>query len=264
MAFEAYLQQATVRPRWSRRITAVVSVMAHAIALMVAIAYSYWHVEELKPPRVEVMLIAAAAAPPPPPPPPPLGGGAATPIKHKVVRPKVEVAKTEIVQPKELPKQEPVPEPKETPKEEPKETKSAGDAPPGPGDPNGVKGGVAGGVKGGTVGGVVGGTGTAAVSAAAPPAKFLPPAMGAQQKISGADPDFPPHLRHPGVTYVVMAKIVVNASGAVESVTLQKRAEPTLDELVVAAVKKWRFRPLVANGKPIPFSYFGRFEFKSE
>ncbi len=273
MAFETYLHQATARPRWGRRVTAVVSVIVHAVALLVAVAYSYWRVEELKPPRVEVMLISAAAAPPPPPPPPPLGGGAATPApKHKVPRPKVEVAKTEIVQPKEPAKvepqkvepEEPKPEPKEEPKEPPKETKGAGDAPAGPGDPNGVKGGVAGGVKGGTVGGTVGGTGTGAVVVAGPPAKFLPPAMGAQQKISGADPDFPAHLRRAGVTYVVMAKIVVNASGAVESVTLQKRAEPTLDELVVAAVKKWRFRPLLANGKPIPFSYFGRFEFKSE
>ena len=122
---------------------------------------------------------------------------------------------------------------------------------------------MAGGVKGGVVGGVVGGTGSGAAPAAPAP-KFLPPHMGAQQKVSGADPEFPSHLRKPGVTYVVMAKITVNAAGAVESVVLQKRALPALDEAVVAAVKRWRFRPLMANGTPIPFSYFGRFEFKSE
>ena len=271
MAFEAYLQHQTARPRLGRRVTAIVSVAAHALALAIAIAYSYWHVEELRPPRVEVTLMSAAAAPPPPPPPAPLGGGAPTPAKHKVTRPKVEVKPTELVQPKKAPDPEPdKADPKEPPKEEPKVTPPASgnnDAPAGPGTPDGVKGGVAGGVaggtKGGVAGGVVGGTGTEA--AAAPvPAKFLPPAMGSQQKLSGADPDFPPHLRRPGVVYVVMAKITVNAAGVVDSVVLQKRAEPTLDELVVAAVKKWRFRPLLANGKPIPFSYFGRFEFKSE
>lgn len=264
MAFEAYLQHQTVRPRLGRRVTAIVSVVAHAVALAVAVAYSYWHVEELSPPRVEVTLMAAAAAPPPPPPPAPLGGGAPTPPKHKVARTKVEVKPTELVQPKREPEPD-KPEPKEPPKEEPKVTSSANnDAPAGPGTPDGKKGGVAGGVPGGVAGGEVGGTGTGPVAPVAAPAKFLPPAMGSQQKISGADPDFPAHLRRPGVVYVVMAKITVNAAGVVESVVLQKRAEPTLDELVVAAVKKWRFRPLLANGKPIPFSYFGRFEFKSE
>jgi protein TonB len=265
MAFEAYLQHQTVRPRLGRRVTAVVSVAAHAMALAFAIAYSYWHVEELNPPRVEVTLMSAAAAPPPPPPPPPLGGGASTPPKHKVARPKVEVKPSELVQPKRAEDPEPEPqEQKEQPKEEPKETPASNGAPPGPGTPDGVKGGVAGGVKGGVVGGVVGGTGIGPGPTTPGPAKFLPPAMGAQQKISGADPDFPAHLRRPGVVYVVMAKITVNAAGVVESVALQKRAEPTLDDLVMAAVKTWRFRPLLANGKPIPFSYFGRFEFKSE
>lgn len=264
MAFEAYLQHQTARPRLGRRVTAVVSVAAHAVALAVAVAYSYWHVEELTPPRVEVTLMAAAAAPPPPPPPAPLGGGAPTPPKHKVARPKVEVKPTELVQPKKETDPEPdKPEVKEPPKEEPKVTAN-NDAPPGPGTPDGTKGGVAGGVKGGVAGGVEGGTGTGQAPPAMVPAKFLPPAMGSQQKISGADPDFPAHLRRPGVVYVVMAKITVNAAGVVESVVLQKRAEPTLDDQVVAAVKKWRFRPLLANGKPIPFSYFGRFEFKSE
>lgn len=265
MAFEAYLQQATARPRLGRRVTAVVSAIVHAVALAGAVAYSYWHVEELTPARVEVTLISAAAVPPPPPPPPPLGGGAATPQpKHRVARPKTELPKPDVVQPKVQPQEDPKPAP-EPPKPDPTPdtTKGSGDAPPGPGDPNGTKGGVAGGVKGGTTGGVVDGTGTATV-AAAPPAKFLPPAMGAQQKLSGADPEFPANLRRPGVTYVVLAKIVVNAAGMVESVTLQKRAEPTLDANVVEAVKKWRFRPLMANGKPIPFSYFGRFEFRSE
>ncbi len=263
MAFEAYLQQ-DVRPRGGRRIMYTLSVALHVAAVLAAIAYSFWHVEELSPPRVTVTLLSAAAAPPPPPPPPPLGGGAPTPRHKPVVRPRVETPKvTEIVQPKVEEKEQP----KETPREVTKEDVKPpiADAPPGPGTADGVKGGVAGGVKGGvvggTVGGTIGGTGTAPAPVAA---KFLPPHMAAQQRISGAEPDFPAHLRRAGANYLVMVKIVVGVSGAVESVTLQKRADPTLDGIVVATVKTWRFRPLMANGTPVPFSYFGRFEFKSE
>ncbi|MES1171784.1 MAG: energy transducer TonB [Bacteroidota bacterium] len=266
MAFETYLQQDKGRPSRARRITYLVSAIAHALAVLAAVAYSFWHVEELTPPTVMVTFISAAAAPPPPPPPPPLGGGASAPAPkpHKaVVRPKVEVPKpTEIVQPKQPDKEVPQEAPKEEPKTEPKtETKPANAEGQGAGAANGVKGGVAGGVKGGTVGGTVGGTASAPVAVAS---KFLPPQMGAQQKISGADPDFPAHLRKSGANFLVMAKICVAAAGAVESVTLLKRAEPTLDNNVVTRVKTWRFRPLMANGTPAPFCYFGRFEFKSD
>ncbi|HEY4188631.1 MAG TPA: energy transducer TonB, partial [Polyangia bacterium] len=131
----------------------------------------------------------------------------------------------------------------------------------GEGSGAGVKGGVAGGVKGGVAGGVVGGV------VGAPPhvaAKFLPPQMGAQLKLSGAEPDFPSNLRRPGASFVVMAKICVSTGGAVDSVAVQKHADPTLDNNVVTAVKGWHFRPATANGAPVPFCYFGRFEFKSD
>jgi outer membrane biosynthesis protein TonB len=112
------------------------------------------------------------------------------------------------------------------------------------------------------VGGTVGGVGTAPPKPAA--AKFLPPQIGAQQMLSGDNPDFPAFLRRSGANYLVMTKICVAISGTVESVTVIKHADPTLDNNVVTKVKTWRFRPLMANGTPVPFCYFGRFEFKSE
>ncbi|HEX2659816.1 MAG TPA: energy transducer TonB [Polyangia bacterium] len=246
-----------------RRATVVLSIGAHVAAALGAIAYSFWHVEELQPPRVTVTFVSAASLPPPPPPPPPpLAGGGGAPKRPRVVRPKVdtvpEVKTPPVVEP-------PVkPTPVETPHETPPDshpTKSPIEGPgTGPGSADGVKNGVVGGVKNGVVGGVVGGQ----VGAPVPPPKFLPPQMGAQRKLSGADPDFPAVLRHPGATYLIMAKICVGIAGNVDSVTLQKRAEPTLDANVVAAVKGWRFQPMTANGTPVPFCYFGRFEFKSD
>ena len=112
------------------------SVAVHVALILVGVAYSFWHVEELSPPRLKLTFMSAA--PPPPPPPPPPGGGSNAP-KKKVpkVRP-VEQKPTAIVQPKDTPK---VVEP---PKEEPK-----------PGD--GVKGGEIGGKIGGEIGGKIGG-----------------------------------------------------------------------------------------------------------
>ena len=262
MAFEAYLAEVGAPRRGTRRLIVVVSIAVHAVALAAAVAYSFWHVEELTPPVVTVTFISAAAPPPPPPPPAPLGGGG--PAKRRVpLRPKTEpdTKPVEVAQPTKV--EPPIKETPEPVKDEPHPTdKPGGGAVGSPsGDAAGVKGGVAGGVKGGVVGGTVGGAPTHV--GAAPP-KFLPPQMGAQQKLGGADPDFPALLRRAGASYVVMAKICVAPSGAVDSVTIQKRAEPTLDANVVSAVKTWRFRPLTANGAPIPFCYFGRFEFKSD
>jgi outer membrane biosynthesis protein TonB len=163
------------------------------------------------------------------------------------------------VQPKANPIVEPPKEsPREVAKEESKEppTSAGAGSAAGVGKMEGEKGGVANGVKGGTPGG----SGTTP----GPAAKFLPPFMGAKQKISGAEPDFPTNLRTAGARYLVVAKICVGPSGAVDTVTLLKRAHPTLDNNVVTTVKTWRYRPLTANGTPVPFCYFLNHQFESE
>jgi len=245
-----------------RRATVALSIGAHVAAALFAVAYSFWHVEELQPPRVTVTFVSAASLPPPPPPPPPpLAGGGGAPKRRNIARPKTETVPelktTPVVEPPV--KTAPVEPVHVAPPPDPHPTTAEGSG-TGPGSEAGVKGGVAGGVKGGVAGGVVGGV----VGAAVPSPKFLPPQMGAQRKLSGADPDFPAVLRRSGAMYLVMAKICVGVAGGVDSVTLQKRAEPTLDGNVIAAVKGWRFQPMTANGTPVPFCYFGRFEFKSD
>jgi periplasmic protein TonB len=257
VAFEGFRAQSTARPR-RNRLTLVLSIAFHGALLAAGIAYSFWHIDELTPPSVKVTFLSAAPPPPPPPPPPGGGGGA----KHRVVqKPKITPTKTpEIVQPRE------------TPKEQPKETKVADN------EPGGVKGGVKGGVIGGTVGGTIGGTiggqiggkpggtigGTIGGTGTGAARKFLPPNMGALQKQSGDAPVFPPSLRSAGALYVVSAKICVTRGGDVESVSLMQRADPLLDDNVVRAVKGWRYRPLLADGIPVPFCYFGRFEFRGQ
>jgi hypothetical protein len=45
---------------------------------------------------------------------------------------------------------------------------------------------------------------------------------------------------------------------------MSKGADPLLDDGVIATVKTWRYRPLVANDVTVPFCYPALFEFKSQ
>jgi outer membrane biosynthesis protein TonB len=95
-------------------------------------------------------------------------------------------------------------------------------------------------------------------------ARFVPEAIARAQRLSGADPAFPPSLVRAGVAYVVQAKLCVTIDGAVDRVTILKHADPALDASVAAATRGWRYRPLLIDGRPAPFCTFVRFEFRGE
>lgn len=248
MAFEAILSQQRAKPKGARRITIVVSVALHVVALVVGVVHSVWQVDEMPMPSLQVML---ADAPPPPPPPPPPAGKKAHESKPKT-RP-VEPKSQELVVPKETPKEQPKPEPEQA-------ADGAADSQPG-----GVQGGVEGGVQGGVVGGVVG-------SPAPPP----PPPKPSGPKLVSAklgrgqlliDPNderyrvkLPPPLARSGETYVAMLKVCVSAQGTVTAVQLMKSATPAIDGQFPSVIGRWRYRPLIADGAPTPFCYPLRYE----
>jgi protein TonB len=259
MAFEAFLAQDQVRPRRRRRLTYAISLIVHGALLALGIAYSFWHVEEISPPTVRVTFMSSAPPPPAPPPPPPAGGGGEA---KKKITPRIKPTPNQLVQPRTIqPKRE---EPKVDPAEHP-QSHDDDDDDRDHGIAGGTKGGTIGGTVGGTIGGTIGGTvgGGAPAALAPPPAKLLPPQMGARQKLSGDDPDFPAVLRRSGLVYLVMAKICVSKGGQVDSVAIIKGADPLLEKNVVSAVKGWRYRPLMANSLAVPFCYPGVFEFRS-
>lgn len=260
MAFEAFLTQGASRPVGRRRLTYTLSIAVHAALVAVGVVYSFWHVEELSPPTVKVTFLSAL--PPPPPPPPPAGGeGAPKAMKKATPKPKTTPPlvqpKPTLVQPKETPKI--VAEEKKPPKEAPRKSDDDDDA----ALPGGVVGGTKGGTQGGVIGGSVSGTPGGIVDAPMVP-KLLAPSMGQQHKLSGEDPAFPAVLRRAGALYVVMAKICVGKTGAVDGVTLMKKADPLLDANVESAVRNWRYSPLLVGSAPAPFCYVARFEFKAD
>ena len=113
MAFEAFLdaaRPAAAGPACRRRITLTVSLAVHVAALLVGIAYSFWHVDELPLPAVSVTLAGRAAAP---------AAAARAPPKRQDPARSVEHAEAALVQPKEHPKdaqpEKPAPDEKDDP-----------------------------------------------------------------------------------------------------------------------------------------------------
>jgi TonB family protein len=65
-------------------------------------------------------------------------------------------------------------------------------------------------------------------------------------------PTLPVGASAPGPEDTVVLKTMVDARGKVESVTLLE-GNPALADAAVHAVKQWRYRPYVRNGKSVPF-----------
>jgi len=251
MAFESILSADRRRPARWKRATVAISLLLHVGALIVGIIYSFWRVEELPLPTVVVTLMAGMP-PPPPPPPPPAGGG-----KKKTQKPKTKptdvTPKPELTQPKDAPKEAP-----------PKVEKEDED--------NGVEGGVKGGVVGGEVGGVKGGVIGGVLGGTPPP----PPKNDEQPKVLDAraghgqlaiDPQaeaykvrIPPALDRPGMHFLAVVRVSVNAQGLVTSVAVLKGADPAIDGQIPTVIRRWRYHPLMVGGRAVPFTYAFRYD----
>jgi protein TonB len=174
--------------------------------------------------------VAAPPAPPPPPPPPP------PPAAEK---------------PK-LPESRPVPTTGAAPIEAPAEI-----APERLDDEGaeGVPGGVEGGIPGGVVGGVVGGLPT---DIPPPPPPATPPAVRTPVRIGGqiqapelvyrVEPLYSPLAVRANVSGTVILEALVDADGRVAEVKVLRSAHRLLDDSASAAVRQWRYSPLVLNG----------------
>ena len=51
----------------------------------------------------------------------------------------------------------------------------------------------------------------------------------------------------------VVLEALVGTDGRVESVTLLRSRHLLLDNAAIAAIKQWRYTPLILNGLPTPF-----------
>lgn len=213
----------------------IISVVSHVMVLGSTVAVMLFSVSD-KLPEVPTMIafVAEMPAPPPPPPPPP-------PPTVRAQR--------------EPPPATPAPASGPTfmvPAEVPTgiQPESAIDLDDEEGAVGGVPGGIASGVLGGVLGGIVEG------EPPPPPLPRRPARVGGDIKapalIHRVEPEYPWIAIGGKITGTVILEATVNEAGEVTNVTVL-RAIPLLDKSSIAAVKQWRYEPLLLNGAPAPF-----------
>jgi periplasmic protein TonB len=221
----------------SKGLTLAVSATVHGLLVAAIVLVPLFFYDAIPQPSESIMKaffvspVEIAPAPPPPPPPAPAIRAA---IKAPVPVP-VPVALPTFVAPIEVPEGIRAPESIDL----------------GFGVEGGVPGGVEGGVPGGVVGGIVGG---AMPLAAPPPAKFV--RVGGNivtpKILKKVAPEYPELARASRLGAIIIVEAQVDTRGLVQSVSVL-RGHPLFDEPAAAAVKQWRYRPLLLNGQPTPF-----------
>jgi protein TonB len=216
----------------------VISTTLHVIVVGALLAIPMFYIQADLPDVPDMLAFVVAAPPPPPPPPPP--PRAATPPKPKVVKP--------------LPTSGVRPAPTKAPPEiVPESDVDIGSE---EGIPGGIEGGVPGGIPGGIVGGLVPDSVIPLPPPPSPPVERAPVRVGgaitAPALIHRVEPVYPPIAVRAQVRGIVILEAVVGPTGQVEDVRVL-RSIPLLDKAAVEAVRRWRYSPLLLNGKPQRF-----------
>jgi protein TonB len=123
------------------------------------------------------------------------------------------------------------------------------------GVPEGVIGGEAGGVIGGVLGGIIGGIisephmeGNRMVF----PRDYNLPLIATSQVY----PNYPEDYRIKGVEGSLIVRYVIGVNGRVTNVEIiHPCAREKFNDAAVAAIRHWRFRPYLADGKPVEVSH---------
>jgi protein TonB len=240
------ITQKTDRPfREPALLPRILSLTAHVVIVMVVIAIPLLTVTNTLPEAPSIVaFVTDGAAPPPPPPPPPAPRAVSKPTTAQPT-PSVNASAAPLEAPADIRPEQPV-----------AGTVSAS---------TGVAGGVEGGVEGGVVGGIVGGMVGVVTPPPPPPPAQAPVRIGGQIKtpalLHRVEPVYPDIAAAAHLTGLVILEAVVDATGCVESVKVLRSGHPLLDREAVAALKQWRYTPLMLNGTSTPFVLTVTFNF---
>jgi protein TonB len=234
----------TGKPRY---LTATVSAIVHVLVLGFAIGLPILYASDKLPEPPDMLAFVVDAPPPPPPPPPP----PAPPAEVKKAEPPKPSAKEVPVEKPATPA-ETVAAPSEAPTEIKPETGAEGTMSDKPAVEAGFEKGVTGGIEGGIVGGVEGG----APPPPPPPKPEGPVRVGGKIKAPSlanrVNPTYPPAAQSAQVEGNVVIEATVAKDGSVDNVRVVS-GNPLLHQAAVAAVKQWRYQPLLLNGEPVEF-----------
>jgi protein TonB len=233
-AFQDLVFSGPPRRTPGRRLTTAGSVLLHGV-LLAAVVVAPLLMDDVLPESdraVRAFFVTPVEAPPPPPPPPPPAPRAQVSAVAPVA-PRVETQNT-FVAPIEIPDQV-VPD-------------EALDL----GIEGGVPGGVEGGVPGGVVGGIVGGLPDAPPPAPPSRAVRIGGNIHAPKLVHRVAPEYPKLAEAARIGGLVILEALVGEDGRVKTVTVL-RGRPLLDEAAIAAVRQWRYKPLLLNGQTQEF-----------
>jgi outer membrane biosynthesis protein TonB len=229
MSFETFLTQQQARPKKGRRLTYAMSLLLHGVALSLAAAVSYWHVEELSPPNIPLFISGGPLVPPPPP------KGSPEPRRRRRPTTVAQPRSKQTLQPQEAP--------------EPEETDDR------PGVRNGDEAGHPEGIN----------PGNPPADPPPPPEVFIPPKVATGRLAIDPNDDryaarLPAAMARVGASLWALVKICVHPDGMVNEVKIIRGADPTVDPLIVAAIQRWRYHPYTVDGRPVPFCTNVRYE----
>ncbi|HXI12538.1 MAG TPA: energy transducer TonB [Thermoanaerobaculia bacterium] len=223
----------------------VLSIVIHAglMAALVAAGYYVKENPEVLNKPIDAFVVSMAPPPPPPPPPPPAASVSAT-QQVRVETPRVRPTES-FVQPMETPKEVPVAD-----NLEPSARGVAG------GVVGGQEGGVVGGVIGGVVGGVLGGTLGGELGGQLGGTGDAPVRVGgnvtAPTVINRVEPVYTEIARKARVEGIVILEAIIEKDGTVRDVRTLKALPMGLDAAAMDAVRRWKFKPGMLNGRPVP------------
>jgi len=76
--------------------------------------------------------------------------------------------------------------------------------------------------------------------------------ISAPVPIHRAEPEYTEEARNAKIEGSVLIKCVIDENGIPTDPKVERSLEKGLDEKAVEAVKKWRFKPGLKDGKPVP------------
>lgn len=264
MAFETILARQGEMPETpdgGRRLSLLLTVLAHGGLIAIAVVHSYWAVDEVKPPPLVIQVPLAGPAMTAAP----TAGGGGGGGSRKEQRPQVRKARDEAKVPPAVatqPREEPTAA-EVAPAADPVQRDQAEDDGAGAQGGDGLQGAGSGPGRGpgdGPGNGEGNGTGPDGPPGGGGFPKPVPPQVASKQCVSCPLPHLPPPVMRMG-PQAMLLKICADASGAVTNVRILRGIGDTVDAPVVETIQSWRYDPYRVDGRAVPFCYVARFVF---
>ena len=113
----------------------------------------------------------------------------------------------------------------------------------------GVPGGVPGGQMGGVLGGIIDSTSTSP-KIATPQRVRVSAGVAEANVLRRVEPAYSPLAKQARIQGDVVLRVVINQQGEVENLVVLS-GHPLLVQAAIDAVKQWRYRPYLLDGKPV-------------